>query len=97
MSNVERGAASISSLPQRQARREGERGRRRSAAIPPGETALGPKAALLDFEKGMPDTGYLVGSGFPSVPRSVLQSLAHLGMWFPFMRLERILPEPLIP
>lgn len=63
------------------------------------ETALGPKAALLDFEKGMPDTEYLVGSGFPSVPRSVLQSLAHLGMWFPFMRLERIVPEqlPLVP
>jgi hypothetical protein len=61
------------------------------------ETALGPKAALLDFEKGMPDTGYLVGSGFPDAPRSVLQSLAHLGRLFPFMRLERILPEPLIP
>ena len=60
------------------------------------EAALGPKAALLDFEKGMPDTGYLVGSGFPSAPRSVLQSLAHLGRLFPFMRLERILPEPLV-
>ena len=63
------------------------------------ETALGPEAALLDFEKGMPDTGYLVGSGFPSAPRSVLQSLAHLGRLFPFMRLERIVPEqlPLVP
>ncbi len=58
------------------------------------EEALGPKAALLDWTKGMPHKDDMIELGFPNVPRSVFQSLIFCKE---FQRLERIVPETLMP
>lgn len=62
------------------------------------EEALGENASLLDFDKGVPDRDLMAILGIGEVPHSVFQSLCN-GMLFPFMRLERIIPEnlPLVP
>lgn len=62
------------------------------------EEALGENASLLDFDKGVPDRDLMAILGIGEVPHSVFQSLCN-GMLFPFMRLERIVPEnlPLVP
>ena len=58
------------------------------------DEALGPKTALLDFEKGMLNTDYMRFFGFPDVPCSVFQLLNDTS---PFLRLERLVPENLCP
>lgn len=58
------------------------------------EEALGPKAALLDYEKGALNTDYLRFFGFPEAPCSVFQLLNDDES---FLRLERLVPENLCP
>ncbi len=60
------------------------------------EEALGNNASLLDFDKGVPERDLMGFLGIGGIPHSVFQSLCD-GMLFPFLRLERIVPESLAP